>query len=312
MNIPFSAACRNAAADWVTLLMSGEADAADQQRLQAWRQADPEHERAWQHIEAVTGQLRRLPGGPALSALDQVQVAGRRKALRTLGGLFLLAGTATVVQQSGALHRGDYRASTGERLNLTLPDDTQVVLNTQSAIDVRFTGAQREIILLAGELAIITGHADARPFIVTTAQGRVRPLGTHFTVRQRASLSEVAVLDGAVAIEPLHGPARTLNAGQASRFGPGEAEAARTLNAQDTAWMQGSLIADDSRLADVLAELNRYRPGWLRCDAAVADLRFSGVYPLQDTDRVLAALEQALPIRLRRRTRYWITAEARH
>ena len=61
------------------------------------------------------------------------------------------------------------------------------------------------------------------------------------------------------------------------------------------------------RLADFVQELSRYRPGWLRCDPAVADLRVSGVFQIDDTDRALAAVAHALPVRVERRTRYWVT-----
>ena len=36
-----------------------------------------------------------------------------------------------------------------------------------------------------------------------------------------------------------------------------------------------------------------YRPGVLRCDAEVAELSVSGVFPLSDTDRALANLARA-------------------
>ncbi|WP_370444251.1 hypothetical protein [Candidatus Burkholderia verschuerenii] len=52
------------------------------------------------------------------------------------------------------------------------------------------------------------------------------------------------------------------------------------------------------RLADFLSEIGRYRRGVVRCDASIADLRLSGTYPLDDTDRVLAALAHALPVRI--------------
>lgn len=71
------------------------------------------------------------------------------------------------------------------------------------------------------------------------------------------------------------------------------------------------LYAEEMRLADVLSEIGRYRSGVLRCDPAVADLRVSGAFQLEDTDRVLAVLAQTLPVRLDARTRYWVTVTAR-
>lgn len=70
------------------------------------------------------------------------------------------------------------------------------------------------------------------------------------------------------------------------------------------------MIADELRLDAFVAELERYRPGLLRCDPAVAGLRVSGVFPLDDTDRILAMLPSVLPVRVRQRSRYWVSIQA--
>ncbi|UPU94119.1 hypothetical protein M0766_06960 [Pseudomonas putida] len=69
----------------------------------------------------------------------------------------------------------------------------------------------------------------------------------------------------------------------------------------------GRLVFDDWRLDRALAELQRYRPGLLRCSDDIAGLRLSGVYPLDDSDSVLAAIAQALKLKVETRTRYWVT-----
>jgi transmembrane sensor len=85
----------------------------------------------------------------------------------------------------------------------------------------------------------------------------------------------------------------------------------RPLDAGSGAWADGMLVASRMRLADFLAELGRYRRGRLQCDAAVADLLISGSYPLADSERILAMLELALPVRVQRFNRYWVNVQAR-
>jgi len=67
----------------------------------------------------------------------------------------------------------------------------------------------------------------------------------------------------------------------------------------------------DWRLEDVVAELSRYRHGYLGCAPEVAGLRLSGTFLLDDSEGVLANLEDSLPVRLRRLTRYWVRVEGR-
>lgn len=176
--------------------------------------------------------------------------------------------------------------------------------------------------LREGDIHIETAHAPgaawaARPFIVETRHGRVRALGTRFTVRQRGDApTRVAVFEGATEITPrAAGGARalTLQAGQQSSFDVQAAQPPTAADPTQAAWTRGVLVAHDMPLADFIAELDRYRPGHLACDPAAAHLRVSGTYPLNDaadTDRALDMLLATQPVQLRYRTRWWVRVEA--
>lgn len=71
------------------------------------------------------------------------------------------------------------------------------------------------------------------------------------------------------------------------------------------------LLARDMRLGDVIAELSRYRPGVLRCDPAVAELRVTGAISLKDTDAALRLLSNNLPVHIELRTPYLVTVAPR-
>lgn len=323
---PISEAVAEQAADWLTLLMSGKATDADRRRWQHWRDGHPDHQRAWQHIEAVTGRLKRMESHAAYTALspyagpEGLRRPGRRKALRLLlwGGIastsgWLVSGVP-IVQQMAA----DYRTLAGEQRTVTLADGTAVTLNTASAIDVRFDGRRRLLRLVAGEVLIVTGHAlnngaaDPRSFVVETAEGHVRALGTCFTVRQRNDSTQVAVLESAVEITPhaAAGEPRLLRAGEQVTFTRASIDSSQPGDDQAAAWSRGQIVADEMRLGEFLDELGRYRTGIIHCAPAVADLRFSGVFPLHDTDRILATLPSVLPVQVTSRTRYWVAVEA--
>ncbi len=73
------------------------------------------------------------------------------------------------------------------------------------------------------------------------------------------------------------------------------------------AWTRGMLMADRMPLAEVLAELARYRRGVLRCDPQLARLAVSGAYPLLDLRRTLGMLQATYPLKVRGVTDYWIS-----
>ncbi|MFJ4255698.1 FecR domain-containing protein [Pseudomonas monteilii] len=306
------------AADWLVQLQSGTATEDDHRAVQAWCQRSAQHAQAWQRAEAILGDFRRLPTpvtGETLRRLSRNGAVSRRQALQRLG-LWLLAAPAawlawreTPWQQWAA----DAHTAVGEQRSLTLADGSQVLLNTDTAIDITFNAQQRRIDLLAGEI-LITSAKDratpARPLLVRTRQGQATALGTRFSVRIDGALTRVAVLEGTVETRPLYATGGLLlKAGERNAFDAERALPASPLEIGDLAWEHGMLLARDMRLADLLQELGRYRPGVLRCHPAVRDLKVSGAFPLTDTDASLRLLSDTLPVTLQGLSRFWVTVE---
>ncbi|PIF11423.1 FecR domain-containing protein [Janthinobacterium sp. 13] len=307
------------AAEWLTVLMSEQASKAEHAAWQRWRGADPEHERAWQHIEAVSQRFNGLHRGAAAQALAGTQrqaVNGKRR--QVLAWLGVAAGGGMLAAQTGVWDgvralRADYRTATGERRVVALADGSVLSLNTGSAVNVRFDASRRLIELLAGEVLVTSGHgagSDA-PLEVATREGRVRALGTRFAVRQQDGYSTVDVFERAVEIRPRDdvGAPLLLAAGRGTAFSRHAPDAPHAIDVHAHAWSHGQLIVDDVTLGDFLADLARYRPGVIHCAPEVAQLRLSGVFPLADTQRILNMLPNSLPVQVRSRTRYWVSVE---
>lgn len=307
------------AAEWLTVLMSDEASEAEHAAWQRWRGADPEHERAWQHIDAVSRRfngLHRSAAAQALAGTQQQAVNGKRRQL--LAWLGVAAGGGMLAAQTGTWDgvralRADYRTATGERREVVLDDGSVLSLNTGSAVNVRFDDKRRLIELLAGEILVSSGHGagSAAPLVVATREGLVRALGTRFVVRQQDGVSTVEVFESAVEIRPRDsaGAPLLLAAGRGVAFSRHAPDAPHAIDAYADAWSRGQLIVDDVTLGDFLADLARYRPGVIDCAPAVAQLRLSGVFPLADTQRILNMLPNSLPVQVRSRTRYWVMVE---
>ncbi len=262
-----------------------------------------------------------MPAPLARAALTAPGSPARRKLVKALALAAFAGGSASMLDEQRTWRRwaSDSRTGAGERLSRSLPDGTQVVLNAGTAIDIQFTAAERALRLISGELLITTAPDPAadgpRPFIVRTAQGSMRALGTRFSVRDldgRASAeSLVAVFEGAVELTPASGAPLVLQAGHQGRLGRHAAGAAGAANEDSLAWTQGIIVAQDMPLPAFLAELARYRPGRLAWDEETAHLKVTGTYPTADTDRVLEMLADTLPVTLSYLTRYWVTVRFR-
>ena len=310
-----------AAAQWLVRLHAGPLTPDEQQAFQAWRASDPAHEAAWQRAELVCSTLASVP--PALrQTADEAPSSPRRRALvRSLAGLGVAGPALWLASQSAPwqARRAAIRTTRGEIRHMNLPDGTQLVLNTDTAIDLRFDAKARLLVLHAGEIHVGTAHdraAPARPFLVRSCNGIVRALGTHFSVRQGGTVlaprTEVGVSQGAVEVRPARAPEslRLVNAGQQGSFDDATVSELAPLAPHAGAWLQGVLIAERMPLGEVLEQVARYRYGVLRCDPALAALPVDGIFQLNDPDNILLLLQRSLPIRLARRTRYWISVEA--
>ena len=295
------------AAQWYARLGAAPQCAQTHQQWQAWHQQHELHQWAWQRLERLRAELQGLPGPVARHALAGSVAQPTRRTL--LKGLVLglgASGLAWSGYRQAPVWLADLRTRTGERRSLTLTDGTRLTLNTASAVDIRFEAAQRLIVLRAGEILVETGR-DPRPFKVRSAHGEMRALGTRFSVRQFDDHTVLSVLEHAVAVRNAPDTAEVrVEAGMGLNFSHAPLAAPQPIDANQSAWSQGRLVIDDWRLDRALAELQRYRPGFIECADEVADLRLSGAYPLDDTERALAAIAQALPVRIETRTRYWV------
>ena len=305
------------AVEWLVELQSGEAGAETRAAWQQWCDAHPDHERAWRHIETVNARWRAL-ASPLASATAHAALAPagspqRRQTVKTLALMLFAGGAAWLGEQHAPWHAwiADESTGVGQRRTLQLDDGTAVTLNTASAVSIDFGPQARRVQLAAGEIFVATGRrghvAQRAPFLVETRYGTLRALGTRFNVRLLETGCRVAVFEGAVEVQAADAGPLVLPAGRMLEFSSREIGAPRPANESEHAWTDGMLIASGMRLQDFVAELGRYRRGVLACDPAIAGLRISGSYPLDDTDRVLQAVSAAMPVRVQYFTRYWAT-----
>lgn len=297
------------AAEWLLRLHSGTATEADHRALEHWRMRHPDHERAWQRAQGFLHKVREIPAPVGHQTLDRAAATARRRVLRQLA-LLVAAGPAVwaVTQAPRRGWTADYRTGTGERREIVLDDGSVLMLNTGTAVDVRFDSQARVLDLRQGELLVTTGRdAAQRPFRVETAFGTVRAIGTRFTVRTHADRSEVAVYEGEVELRPADAGDAVLRlaAGQRGRLTRQGAAPAGEAQVRDTMWVHGMLVVENRRLDELVAELDRHRPGRLRCDPAVAGLRISGAFPLTDIARSLELIEDVLPVKAEAPLRFW-------
>jgi transmembrane sensor len=304
------------AAQWLALLQSGEAGMAERAAFEAWRLADPRHQ---QVIEQMGGglnllrnpNLRTLPRSSLLHSLNAP--SSRRRFISgslSVLGIALLAGL--LGRRYGWLpEAGELATGTGERRDFTLADGSALTLNARSRVVPLFDHQQRLLALRSGELLVDVAKESARPFVVETEHGRMRALGTKFLVQHNEEATRLVMLHSQVEVVSAGGARQVVQAGESLLFNGAGLLSLERSNGQESAWVQGRLEVRDRPLYEVIDSLRRYRRGILHLSPEVADLRLSGLYPLDDSERTLQLLERSLPIRVTWHNPYWVSIDAR-
>jgi len=302
----------DAAARWFTRDRGGLMTPDERRAFEAWRRADPRHERAYGEMQQVWDVARATPDTVFESMLGgreppAAAFAFRRRMLALGAGAACCAAAAAVaVGPERWFHApafsGRYATRRGERRTVELPDGSVLALNTGSSVQVRFYESERRVRLEQGEVFFSVVPGQGRPFVVDVGQAAVTVTGTRFNVRRDAGQVSVAVASGSVEVAGgrwWNRTVRRLGAAQAVQVAGGALLS--EVSAADiealTAWRQGKVVFDAAPLAEIVAEMNRYRtrPVRLRSEA-LRGLRVAGVFSTEDPDAFLEVLPSLVPV----------------
>jgi len=245
-------------------------------------------------LESITERAGAEALAPVISLRPRAST--RRWMLRATAAASLIAVcgiglTAWVTHSARTTHT--YTTGVGEFHRISLPDGSAVSLNTDTKIEVSYSGANRGVELMQGEAQFEVAHDADRPFVVTANGTHVSVVGTAFVVRKRSAASlDVLVSEGRVAIDSA--PATLVSAGQMALIRDGRL----TRRAVDdisrrVAWTEGMLIFNGETLSEAVAEFNRYnRRQLVITDAELASKTIGGAFKATNPDRFATALEK--------------------
>lgn len=286
------------AALWVARLQSSDARDEDRRAFADWLARDPLHGEAFNDMQSLWGELEHVP---ITRPAARKRPVGRRATAVALLALCLTSLALLLLQQSGLADRwqADHFTPVGQTQELVLDDGSRVTLNTDSALKIVFTAAERRIVLLRGEAFFDVAHNAARPFIVETHDLTATALGTRYSVRAADDSEAQAVEVEKGRVEVASGSDRAvLEAGDMASVGEtGRIVRAKGDVAARSAWREGKLVFSNQPLSEVLAVLGRYRHGRIIIlDDAAARVEISGIFDLHDTDEALHILSANSPV----------------
>ncbi|MED5543959.1 FecR family protein [Novosphingobium decolorationis] len=283
--------------------------AALEAELCAWIEADPAHAVAFARADANWQAMPRVrldadhPLAPDAGHLPVRSVAARAGAavpfLTRRRALAAAASVAAIAALGWYRYTPAERRSTGfgERAIKSLADGSTIALNTETSLTIALGRTQRAIVLEKGEAFFEVARDPDRPFTVEAPDVRVRVLGTKFNVSRSGDTTRVAVTEGSVAVTGPDGTVHQLTRNSLAEI-TASSVAIRHNDAfaveRSIAWREGFIQFDGERLADVLAQFNRYRAKPLHVASGdLADLSITGRFGVNESREFLQALESS-------------------
>jgi ferric-dicitrate binding protein FerR (iron transport regulator) len=243
---------------------------------------------------------------PATAAREVALAGWWRRGWVRAACILLLAGSAVwwwqaAVHKPAAVVTAWNTISTrkGERHRVLLPDSSVLYVDGGSVLQYPavFTGAERQVKLLAGEVFLAVHANRQQPFAVYTAGLQVKVLGTSFMVRNRQqdTAVTVAVKTGKVALHAPGGGQLSLTAAVAGVYGKQSQNLLQTrCNTRAiSGWVNNELFFEDATLetiTDVLA--NSYGMQCFIATEALQQKRFKAGFVHRTPEDILRVLSK--------------------
>lgn len=290
------------ALEWVARLATGEADGEALAEFARWRDRDPRNEKALiaaRRLWLDIGTPLEAARDPAVVARAAVQRSGKRAAYRMLAAAAALTLAVGIGRQWSHDWRYDQVTAVGEQRAVALADGSTMWLDTDSAVDLDIDEHGRRVRLARGEAYFDVRKNPKLPFVVDAGTGRVKVLGTAFSVRREGEDVRVTVQRGRVEVSGRGTAAVLLAPDQTVWLRRGDVyKQPRFVDAERAlSWRRGRLQFENRPIAEVLEELRRYDPRYVVLDYPHSRrLRVNAVIDLARISEWYDSLEQSLPL----------------
>ena len=299
---------KETAAHWIVRLSDPGCSAAERQAFEAWRDADPHHEVAFEREAAAWDKFDRLralrpvggrPDADLLAPKPGAQERRRAHRRRAWAIAASVAGLVVAAAVAIDLTAGDaYATGVGERRVVILKDGSRLELNTDTRVVVRYWAGAREVKLVRGE-ALIRAAKAKRPLVVEVDHQRFSAADAQLAVRLRGRQAEVTVTDGTVMAKALQDTPLTTGAEAVyGRAAPSVVKVSAAEIERSLAWRQDAVAFNGQSLAEAIDEFNRYNHQKLVIvDGSIATLRVAGYFQSSDLPGFVQAVTTAFPVR---------------
>lgn len=264
------------AALWFARMQNAEPDHPDRGRFEAWLISNTLHAAAYAKLADTWGRFETTTDikevAVAVENANQLKTQNKEKLKRrvvngVLSFTFFVVCTLLSLQLWNTYVPELQLASNtqiGEIKKETLADGSEITVNANTELIVRYYGNRRTVQLKRGEAIFNVAKDNTRPFIVESAPAKITVLGTRFVVSKLSKLVRVSVDHGRVQVESSSQVAQApliLSNGQVAEVLLNQTLQQVNRNAQDAfGFEKGTIAFEEADLNEIAEVLSRYTP----------------------------------------------------
>jgi transmembrane sensor len=215
------------AGEWFVAHRAGSLDATERRAFDAWLTASPVHVEEYLGVALLARYLPAAADDPEMPLETILERAGETEAghesepkplsrisqpieeharpPRTWRWATAIATAVILIGpliwwSSGRVATERYTTGHGEMKTWRLDDNSVLHVNTDTALTVRYSRAERLVDIDHGEAFFEVSHEPTRPFCVIAGTANVVAVGTSFDVYREAHSTRVTVTEGRVAV----------------------------------------------------------------------------------------------------------------
>ncbi|MGK6321379.1 FecR family protein [Sphingomonas sp. DT-204] len=316
---PPSSRAEREAIDWLVRLQAG--DGSERAEFEAWRAADPDNAAAFEAVQTsissteAAGDSDMVRNSRLHRASFYERKPGTSCALAAGVALLIFMGAGFGLREAGYFGPPEIASQTlafstriGEVRTVTLDDGSKVTLDADSVLRATYSPDMRQLQLDAGRARFEVAHDPRRPFIVDAGGGSVIAHGTVFDVSIGPSGVQVVLLRGAIEVTKRDRPDQRSADNGSRRLNPGQQVTFDKANPipqpepappSELRWTSGMLAFEGARLADAVAEFNRYsRRKIVLASPELGELRISGGFHAGEIDKFAQVMAATFGLRV--------------
>lgn len=294
-----TSAIEGIAARWLQLKADRSFTDAEADELALWLAQSHRHADVFERLSRAWSSEAVWTALAALADEERQPKPRRWRAwARGAGAGLSLAALALVVlyrPPAGSVF-GAYATATAQLRTIELAEGSQLNLNGETQVSVRFDRRSRVIELTQGEISIKVAQ-ERRPLQVVADGATITAVGTAFNVDRRDQEIAVFVQEGVVAVARGDLAPVRVAAGQAVRVTDAGIMSAPADFAA-AAWAQGTVATSGMSIRDLAHALSRYTEKEIVVAPTIADEVVSGRFSLAQPERTLRLLAGAYDLQL--------------